>query len=55
MAIAAWSEVKLTKNAKKKIEILDEKSRQWREGSVEAIRKWLPKFVDLAQAFPDWG
>jgi len=50
---AAWSEVRRTTSAKKKIEILDERVRQWREDSVKAIREWLPKFVDLAQAFPE--
>ena len=45
---SAWADIKRTKNAKKKIEIFNAKSWQWRERSAEAIREWLPKFVDLA-------
>jgi len=50
---AAWSEIKRANGRKKKIEVLEEKAREWREGSVKAIREWLPKFVKLAQAFPE--
>jgi hypothetical protein len=50
---SAWADIKRTKNAKKKIEIFNERSSQWREGNADAIRKWLPKFVDLATAYPE--
>jgi hypothetical protein len=50
---AAWTEIKGTKNTKKRIEIFNEKAQQWREDSVKAIKEWLPKFVDLAQAYPE--
>ncbi len=50
---AAWTDIKRTKSAKKKIEIFNEKFEQWREGSANAIREWLPKFVDLATANPE--
>jgi hypothetical protein len=49
---SAWADIKRTRNAKTKIEIFNEKSSQWREGSADAIREWLPKFVDLATAYP---
>jgi hypothetical protein len=50
---AAWSDIKVAKSRKKKIEILDERTRQWREGSVDAIREWFPRFVELAAAYDE--
>jgi hypothetical protein len=50
---AAWSEIKVAKSRKKKIEVLNEQARQWREGSVAAVREWLPRFVDLAEAYKE--
>src|ERR1700686_325345 len=50
---SAWTDIQRIKSAKKKIEILNKKFEQWREGSANAIREWLPKFVDLATANPE--
>src|SRR5579872_1281158 len=49
----AWSEIKLAKNGKTKNDIFEAKLQQWREGSVTVVREWLPKFVALAEAYPD--
>lgn len=38
---------------KRKNEIFNEKFEQWRENSAKVIRQWLPKFVALAQAYPE--
>ena len=50
---SSWHDIKQTKTAKKKVEIFDERFEQWREGSANAIREWLPKFLDLATAYPE--
>jgi HTH-like domain len=50
---AAWSGIKVAKTAKNKVEILNEKARQWREGSVNAIRHCFPQFVKLAEAYDE--
>jgi len=50
---SAWADVQRTRSAKKKIEIFNEKSLGWREGCANAIREWLPKFVDLATGNPE--
>ena len=49
---SAWAEIKRSKSAKKRIEILRYKFHEWREATADAIRKWLPKFADLATAYP---
>jgi hypothetical protein len=49
----AWHGIKRTKTAKKKIELLNEKFEQWREGGANAIREWLPEFVNLAMRNPE--
>jgi hypothetical protein len=50
---AAWSDIKVAKSRKKKIEILNEQARKWREGAVAAVREWLPRFVGLAEAYDE--
>lgn len=49
----AWHDIERTKSAKKKVEILNNRFEEWREGSADAIREWLPKFADLATAYPE--
>jgi hypothetical protein len=48
---AAWSDIKVAKSRKKKFEILHDKARQWREGSVDAVREWFPRFMELAETY----
>jgi hypothetical protein len=49
----AWHDIKRTKSAKKKKEIFNKKFERWREDSANAIRNWLPRFFDLATAYPE--
>jgi hypothetical protein len=50
---AAWSDIRHAKSAKKKIGIFNQGAQEWIEGSVKAIREWLPKFAGLAEAYPE--
>jgi hypothetical protein len=52
-SFTAWFEIQRARSAKKKTEIFNEKFQQWSEGSVTVIREWLPKFVALAEAYPE--
>ena len=49
---AAWAEIERLKSAPKKRDIVQERVRQWTEGSASAIRTWLPTFLELGRAAP---
>jgi hypothetical protein len=49
----AWSRLSGAKSAKIKFQIVDEQFCKWREDSVTAIEEWLPKYNELAKAYPE--
>lgn len=50
---SAWADIERAGSAKKKIEILNDYFERWRNSSANAVNDWLPKYVELAAAYPE--
>lgn len=53
-ALSALSQLRTTKAPRKKLEIMDERFREWKLGTKTAIREYVPKYLALAEAHPEF-